>query len=261
MAKKHSPSLSDFSRQTSNQSIVLINLVVAVFLIIVLFITFATEGFGSGAGRVFAVFLTLLSVFGIILSTSLILRKARNSVIEKFNKGFEWAISVPEIQRQKLNREVLRIAAAMEIPEDQLSDLLLAYIVAEDLSLREIQQEAGQPLIRHARIGEAGFYAILLANKLITCVEVTFVVEPFISAELIDSISEKIAVAKSVVDRQFPGSSIKLMLVIATQLDALNEAELRANLTKDKDKFAQIPANYFEITIFSFEELQRIYTV
>lgn len=258
MVKQKKPSLTDFSQQSSNQSVVSINLVVLVFLILVLFITFATEGLGSSMGRVFSVFLTLVSVLGIIISTSLILRKTRNSAIEKNNKSFEWTISSPEAQKIKLKNEVGEIAALMEIPDDQYSDLVLAYIVAEDLSLREIQQDAKQPLIRHARIGENEFDAVLLTENLITCVDMTFLVAPVLSVEKIARIEKKIAAARKVVDRQFPNSNLKLLLVIVTQLDALHEAELRANLTRDK--FANIPVNYFEIAFYSFEELQKIYT-
>lgn len=259
MSKHKKPSLSDFARQTSNQTVVTINLVVVAFLIIVLFVNFATDGFGSSGGRIFSIFLTIFSVLGILVSTSLIIRNRKMSAISKGNNSVEWTISLPELQKSKINKEVVEIAEFMQIPEDQYSDLLLAYIVAEDLSLRQIQQEAKQPLIRHARIGETEFDAILLTENLITCIEVTFLVSPEISEEKIKIIEKKIYAAKRIADKQFPNSRLKLMLVVVTQLDAMNEAKLRSNLTKEK--FAKIPVNYFEIGFYSFEELQNIYTV
>lgn len=259
MSKHKKPSLSDFARQSSSQSVVTINLIVVAFLIIVLFVSFATDGFGSSSGRFVSVFLTIFSVVGILISTSLIIRNRKFSAISKGNNSVEWTISQPDAQKTKINKEVIEIAEFMEIPEDQHSDLLLAYIVAEDLSLRQIQQEAKQPLIRHAKIGETEFDAILLSENLITCIEVTFVVAPDISDEKIRTIEKKIYAAKSIAGKQFPNSSLKLMLVVVTQLDAMNEAKLRSNLTKDR--FARIPVNYFEIGFYSFEELQKIYTI
>ncbi len=108
-------------------------------------------------------------------------------------------------------------------------------------------------------IGETEFDAILLTENLITCIEVTFLVSPEISEEKIKIIEKKIYAAKRIADKQFPNSRLKLMLVVVTQLDAMNEAKLRSNLTKEK--FAKIPVNYFEIGFYSFEELQNIYTV
>jgi hypothetical protein len=259
MAKQKKLALTDFARQTSNQPIVTINLIALIFLVLILFVIFASEDFTSSMNRVFSVLLILSVMLGIIVSTSLLLRKTRNSAIEKDNKTVDWTISLPDQQRSKLNREVREIAAIMDIPNEQYSDLLLAYIVAEDLALRQIQQEAAQPLIRHARIGETEFDAILLNQNLITCIETTFLVAPDIAAEKIGLIGKKIAAAKKIVDKQFPNSNLKLLIVVVTQLDAMGEAKLRSVLTKDR--FASIPVNYFEIAFYGFEELQKIYTM
>ncbi len=259
MAKQNNPTLTDFARQPSNQPIVTINLIVLIFLVLVLFLIFASDNLTSSMNRVFSVLLILSVMVGIVFSTIMILQKARNSTIEKVNKTVDWTISLPDQQRNKLNREVREIAALMDIPDEQYSDLLLAYIVAEDLALRQIQQEVAQPLIRHTRIGETEFDAILLTNNLITCIETTFLVTPDISAEKIGLIEEKIAAAKKIVDKQFPTSNLKLLIVIVTQLDAMGEAKLRSVLTKDR--FASIPVNYFEIAFYGFEELQKIYTM
>lgn len=259
MSKPKNPSLTDFAKQSSNQPIVTINLIAIAFLILGLFAFFATPSAGISLTGILPVLLILLSIFGLIISTILISKKARNSAIEKGNKAVDWAISLPPQQKTKLNREVGEIAAIMDIPAEQYSDLVLAYIVAEDLALRQIQQEAAQPLIRHAKIGETEFDAILLTNNLITCVEVTFLVAPDISEEKIDLIREKMAAAKETVNEQFPNSNLKLLVVVVTQLDAMNEARLRSMLTKDR--FSSIPVNYFEIAFYSFEELQKIFTM
>lgn len=259
MSKPKNPTLTDFAKQSSNQPIITINLIAIVLLILGLFAFFATQNFNLSLMGITPVLLILFSIFGLIISTILISKKTRNSAIEKGNKSVDWTISLPQQQQTKLNREVGEIAAIMDIPAEQYSDLVLAYIVAEDLALRQIQQEAAQPLIRHAKIGETEFDAILLSNNVITCVEVTFLVTPDISAEKIDLIREKMSAAKDVVDKQFPNSNLKLLIVVVTQLDAMNEAKLRSMLTKDR--FSSIPVNYFEIAFYSFEELQKIFTM
>lgn len=251
--------MSDFGRSKSNQLIITVNFVAVVLLILFLFIFLATGRWEFSAAGIVSVIFLFVGIIGTIISGMLILRKSKELEIEKGNQRSEWGISLPEKQRDKLNREVGEIANIMDITADQYSDLLLAYIVAEDLALRHVQQEAAQPLIRHAMIGETEFDAILLAKNLITCVEVTFLVEPDISPEKIDRIAEKMKSAQEVVGRLYPGSSLKLRLLIVFQLDAMGEAKLRSIVTKNR--FASIPVNYFEIELRSFEELQKIYTM
>lgn len=205
------------------------------------------------------ILLIVPAMFAIGAATVLISRRSRQLEVEKGNKDSEWAISQPEKQRGKLNSEVWDIAEIMNIPDEQYSDLLLTYIVAEDLALRHVQQEAEQPLIRHARIGETEFDAILLSQNLITCVEVTFLVSPDLSDDKLERLREKMTAAQTVVGKKYPGSSLKLLLFIVFQLDAMGEAKLRSALTKDR--FAEIPINYFEIELRSFEELQKLYTM
>ena len=50
--------------------------------------------------------------------------------------------------------------ACSSVGDEQLADLLSAYIVAEDLALRQIQQEENLPLMRHVSIGGTPFDAI-----------------------------------------------------------------------------------------------------
>lgn len=259
MSKPKNPTLTDFAKQSSNQTVVTVNLIAIVFLFLGLVAFFATQSFGFSLTGVLPVLLILLSIFGIIISTVLISKKTRNSAIERENKAIDWTISLPQQQKTKLNREVGEIAAIMDIPAEQYSDLVLAYIVAEDLALRQVQQEAAQPLIRHAKIGETEFDAILLKENLITCIEVTFVVAPDISEAKIDLIREKMNAARQTVDEQFPNSNLKLELVVVTQLDAMDEAKLRSALTKKR--FKSVAYNYLTIDFYSFEELQKIFTM
>lgn len=258
MSKQKTPKLADFSRQSSSQLIVSINLAAVVFMLIGLFTIFTNRESISPTSLIIAILLILLSMVSVIFSTVLLLRKSKNAAIERGNKSVDWTISLPAKQKEKLNREVGEIARIMDIPGEQYSDLLLAYIVAEDLALRQIQQEAAQPLIRHAKIGETEFDAILLTDNLITCIEVTFLVSPEIAQEKIDLIGKKMIAAQKIVENEFPNSNLKLSAVVVTQLDAMGEAKLRSIA---KDKFSSIPVKYFEISLYSFEELQKIFTM
>src|SRR4051794_27097476 len=48
-----------------------------------------------------------------------------------------WDAAMPEIQRQNVNLEVRELARVLGVGNDQLADLLSAYVVAEDLALRQ----------------------------------------------------------------------------------------------------------------------------
>ena len=85
---------------------------------------------------------------------------------------------------------------------DQLPDLLSAYIVAEDLALRQIQQEENLPLMRHVSIGGTSFDGILVDQDLITCIEVSFLVVPDVRQEKIEAMLKKISLAKKNLDRE-----------------------------------------------------------
>src|SRR5262249_25790745 len=61
----------------------------------------------------------------------------------------DWKPALTEVQKQSLGLEVEGIAAALELDPWQTTELFTAYVVAEDLALRQIQQELGSPMIRH----------------------------------------------------------------------------------------------------------------
>ena len=173
------------------------------------------------------------------------------------NRGLIWDVALPESQRAKLGAEVTQLSRILEIPQEQISDLLSAYVVAEDLALRQIQQEARLPLARHVSIGRTPFDAVLVKQDLITCVEVTFVVTPHVPQQKIDVILGKITSAKKAMKQLKVNGRLRLLLVIVTQLDQASEAELRSTLVK---KFANTPVDV-DIRLLDFETLQQVYAV
>ncbi|MBL8183052.1 MAG: hypothetical protein JNL64_15745, partial [Blastocatellia bacterium] len=133
-----------------------------------------------------------------------------------------------------------------------------AYIVAEDLALRQIQQEENLPLIRHVEIGGSAFDGIMLDHDLITCIEVAFVVEPTLRKEKADSIVRKVATAKRNLLKARSRLRIRTMIVVVTQLEDNEFEELRVNLkehtfNRDQD-FDSVEVRFQE-----FELLQKVY--
>lgn len=173
------------------------------------------------------------------------------------NQRLAWEIDLPESQRQKLNMEVIGLAKILDISQEQLSDLLSAYIVAEDLALRQIQQEAGIPVLRHVQIGSVPFDGVLVKHEIVTCIEVTFLVTPNISQDKINLIMNKMAATQKAFSQLKVGAKTRLLLVLVTQLDQQAEAQLRSSLVK---KFGQTPVDV-DIRLLDFESLQKIYAM
>ena len=139
---------------------------------------------------------------------------------------------------------------------DQIGDLQSAYIVAEDLALRQIQQEEQVPLLRHVSLGGVPFDAVLVKQDTIFCAEVSFLVAPELRQEKIDSMMRKIGRVKQVLDESNIAMKVWLMVVLVTQLTFEDEERLRKTLSTKR--FAATPVEV-EIRLLDFEALQRIY--
>ncbi|MGB7209253.1 MAG: hypothetical protein WBD27_11380 [Pyrinomonadaceae bacterium] len=171
-------------------------------------------------------------------------------------KRFDWETAMPEIQRQNLNIEVLELSKILKVEPSQISDLQSAYIVAEDLALRQIQQEENVPLIRHVMLGKAPFEAVLIKNDVINCIEVAFLVAPDMRQERVDAMMRKIALVKKTFGEMRIRMKVRLMLVLVTQLTPEGEDQLRSML--NSKRFAETPVD-IDIRLLDFESLQRIY--
>ncbi|MBK9768927.1 MAG: hypothetical protein IPP63_19005 [Chloracidobacterium sp.] len=117
-----------------------------------------------------AVFLGAIALLGLVVILDVANRRRIAAVDDR--KFIRWDAAMPEIQRQNVNVEVRELSRLLGVGDDNLADLLSAYIVAEDLALRQIQQEENLPLMRHVSIGGTPFDAILVEHDLITCIEV-----------------------------------------------------------------------------------------
>ncbi|CAN5253026.1 hypothetical protein BH20ACI1_BH20ACI1_27240 [soil metagenome] len=256
MIKPKKPSLTSYARPLSNHLIAVISLILVACLAIG--IAANSRNIEVMQRWVLIVSLILLAFFGLSISVWLILRASRRVVIGKSNKDIEWQVDSPENQKKKLNDEVRELAAILEISDEQLTDLLSAFVVAEDLALRKIQQDERKPLFRHIRVKNVGFDAVLLSEDTLNFIEVTFLVAPDLPQNKINSIAEKVSTAKGFFGENYPDSKLKFSLVVVTQLDQEDSAKLRSTLTKER--FSSIPVD-IDINFYDFEELQKVYAM
>ncbi|HEX6124856.1 MAG TPA: hypothetical protein VFZ23_05725 [Pyrinomonadaceae bacterium] len=223
-----------------------------------------TVGVVLAAGLIMAVFVrswVFVAVFGVSLIglsifSFLSARTTRKLAAAREESRIDWESALPEIQRESLNIEVLELSRILEVSTEQISDLQSAYIVAEDLALRQIQQEEQVPLLRHVSIGEVPFDAVLVKQDVIICAEVSFLVAPDLRQERIDSMMRKMALVKKVLEKMTVAMKVRLMVVLVTQLTFEDEERLRKSL--NTKRFSGTPVDV-EIRLLDFEALQRIY--
>lgn len=171
-------------------------------------------------------------------------------------KRIDWEAALPEIQREHLNVEVLELSKVLEVETEQVSDLQSAYIVAEDLALRQIQQEENVPLLRHVTVAGVPFDAVFVKDDLVNCCEVSFLVIPDLRQEKIDAMMLKVKRAKDSVDSAKAGLRVRMMLILVTQLSKEDDDRLRSVL--NTRRFSTTPVD-IDIRLLDFEALQRIY--
>ncbi|MEO6589174.1 MAG: hypothetical protein ABIP06_07690 [Pyrinomonadaceae bacterium] len=200
----------------------------------------------------------VFSLFGATASEWLTMREWRKVKALENNDKIAWDVLPPLAQRRKLTAEVRDLAAILGVPSEQMSDLLSAYVVAEDLALRQIQQEEKVPLMRHITIGNAEFDAILIKEELITFIEVAFLVTPKLSKEKCTQIIKKVETAKQILAKVRPESKVKLLMVLVTQLDDREVTELRSLI--GKKLFPETPVD-IDIRLRDFEELQKTFAL
>ncbi len=171
-------------------------------------------------------------------------------------KFIHWDAAMPELQRQNVNVEVRELARQLKVADDQIPELIATYIVAEDLALRQIQQEENLPLMRHVSIGKTPFDGILVDQDLITCIELAFLVVPDLRQERIESILKKVSRAKKNLTEMKSRLRLRLMLVLVTQLAPDQEERLRGMLMTQR--FSDTPVD-IDIRMLDFEMLQKLY--
>ncbi len=166
-----------------------------------------TIGVCLAAGLVLGIFLRMwpfvalfaISLIGLSIYAFLNSRTARRFAAARDESKIDWEPALPEVQRESLNIEVVELSRILEVTPEQISDLQSAYIVAEDLALRQIQQEEQVPILRHVSLGDVPFDAVLVKQEMLICAEVSFLVGPELRQERIDSMMRKMARVKSII--------------------------------------------------------------
>jgi hypothetical protein len=255
MAKNNQQILLNFANPSPGLLVAVGGLVVFVLFLVGLTIALAARYIEPPPQFGVIILLALLPLFGLIVATGIILRNVRKLARNPREDFGE--LMLPEGQRRKLNAEVRELAAIMGLDDELLGDLRAAYILAEDLALRQIEQEKKLPLKRHIKIGEAEFDAVFISRDVSTLVDVTFLVTSNVSQKKIDAILSKVEAVKQNFARIKSKTKVKLLLVLVTQLSAEDEARLHASLAT---KFRSMAIDFAEIRFLDFEGLQRIFT-
>jgi hypothetical protein len=250
MDKNPANPLARFEKRKVNYPLAIAAILLAALLVAGVVIA-AREGNTTAA----ILFVCSLGLFAIVYLLNTAMNRRMAAIDDR--KFIHWDAAMPELQRQNVNIEVRELARVLKVDNEHLTDLLSAYIVAEDLALRQIQQEEDRPLMRHVSIGKTPFDGILVDQDQIVCIEVVFVVVPDVRLERIESMIKKIAQARTNLAKVKSRLRLKLMLVIVTQLSPEEVEELEDNLRKRSFKNLQFDA--VEIRMLDFEMLQKLY--
>jgi hypothetical protein len=249
MEKQFDNSIASFSRRVSIYPAAIVSAVVLLCL---------SAGFVAAVAwgsLTFAAIFVAVAI-GLAIFAYLDFAEKRRLSAAEDRKRIDWETANPEIQRQNLKLEVFELARVLDVESDQMSDLQSAFIVAQDLALRQIQQEENVPLMWHVSVGNIPFDAILVKNEVIACLEVSFLVEPDLRQDKIDAMMRKISAVKKAVAEMNIGMRTRLMMVLVTQLTPEDDERLRAVL--NTRRFSTTPVD-IDIRLLDFEALQRIY--
>ena len=249
MVKKNDNPLARFERRKTNYPLIAAG--AALFVVLIVGAVLAVKGEDLTSAGIFVAAIAMLLVVGLLDMAN----NRRNDAIDD-RRFIQWDAAMPEVQRQTVNVEVRELARLLGMGTDHLPDLLSAYIVAEDLAMRQIQQEEHLPMMRHVQIGSVPFDAIVIDQDLITCIETAFLVVPDVRQDRIESIIKKITQAKKNLGEMKSRLRLRLMLVLVTQLTPQEEEQLRGVLITRR--FTETPVD-IDIRLLDFEMLQKVY--
>lgn len=249
MAKQFEFPVETLARRESSAPWLILSAVVLGCLAVLLIVAAANKNWPFAS-------LALLALGAAAVFLVVNLRTARRTTARGDQKRIDWTTAQPEIQRQNLNIEVFELSKILEVESEQMSDLQSAYIVAEDLALRQIQHDENVPLIRHVTVGKAPFNAVFSKGDVLNCIDVFFLVVPELRQEKIEAMIRKIGQVKKTFAERDIKMKVRLMLVLVTQLTEQDGDRLRDALKRQK--FENTPVDV-DIRLLDFESLQKIY--
>src|SRR5438128_1236541 len=142
--------LARFEKQRPNYLLIAVSVLLVLVLVAGVVMAVKARDFS-----VALTFVAAIAVFAALIIAHIAANRRLAAVDDR--KFIHWDAAFPELQRQNVNVEVRELARQLRVGEAQIPDLLSAYIVAEDLALRQIQQEENLPLMRHVSIGKTPF--------------------------------------------------------------------------------------------------------
>lgn len=169
-----------------------------------------------------------------------------------------WEPAEPELQRQTLNVAVGEVSRIMQFQPESVGELQTAFIVGEDLALRQIQQEENVPVMRHISVGGVPFDAAFSKDEILVCCEVCFVVSPELGQDRVAAMMRKIGAVKRSIAEMNIGLEVRLMVILVTQMPAADVEKLRESLSTKR--FSSTPVD-IDIRLMDFEGLQRVYVL
>ena len=251
MVKDDKPKVFDLANPSRKILIAVGGLIFFVLFLIASSIALAVKFLEPTFQFVTIILLLGIPIFGLSLATWLIFRSLQT--LSRNNKNDIWQLMSLEDQKRKFGDKVRKVSANTTMAEEQINNLQIDYLAAEDLALRQIKQERKTSMTRHIKVGEADFDAVFLSHNAFNFVEVVFLIKPRLSPNEFEDLLKKIQSAKKKFVRLGLDSKIKLLLVIVTQFDPANEFELRSSLSEN---FVSTTVD-IDIRLLNFEVLRR----
>jgi hypothetical protein len=249
MAKQFDNSIERFARPAPGAGYVVASAAAVILLIAVLVSALVIGNWIVGTIAAAA----MVAVVVLLYSSS---RRQRTANGNSAAAWIAWEPAEPELQRQTLNVAVGEISRIMQVQPESVGELQTAFIVGEDLALRQIQQEENVPVMRHISVGGVPFDAAFSKDEILVCCEVCFVVSPELGQDRVVAMMRKIGAVKRSIAEMNIGLEVRLMVILVTQMPAADVEKLRESLSTKR--FSSTPVD-IDIRLMDFEGLQRVY--
>jgi len=251
MAKEFDNSLERFARPAAAVGFYVAAAAAVVLLVGVLVAAFVSRNWILASIAALAV----VAVAALVATAS---RRQRIAAGKNAAAWIAWETAEPELQRQTLNVAVGEISRVLQVQPEAVAELQTAFIVGEDLALRQIQQEENVPLMRHISVGGVPFDAAFTKDEILVCCEVCFLVSPELGQDRVVAMMRKIGAVKRSIAEMNIGLEVRLMVILVTQMPARDVEKLRETLSTKR--FSSTPVD-IDIRLMDFEGLQRVYVL
>jgi hypothetical protein len=105
-------------------------------------------------------------------------------------------------------------------------------------------------------VGDVPFDAVFVKDEVLNCCEVSFLVAPELRQDKIDAMQRKVKRVQEGLREAGASLSVRMMLVLVTQLSPEEDERLRSVL--NTRRFSGTPVD-IDIRLLDFESLQKIY--